>query len=43
MNNAGGMLGGNGSTAGLPDTARQLPETDGKMIAKFILEDNQNN
>ncbi|OCA76125.1 multidrug transporter [Chryseobacterium artocarpi] len=41
MNNAGGMLGGNGSTAGLPDTARQLPETDGKLIAKFVLEDDQ--
>ncbi len=41
MNNAGGMLGGNGSTAGLPDTARVLPETDGKLIAKFVLEDSQ--
>jgi hypothetical protein len=41
MNNAGGMLGGNGSVAGLPDTARQLPETDGKLIAKFVLEDDQ--
>ncbi|MCE3076314.1 HlyD family secretion protein [Chryseobacterium gwangjuense] len=39
MNNAGGMLGGNGTTAGIPDTARQLPETDGKLIAKFVLED----
>lgn len=42
MNNAGGMLGGNGSTCRLPDTARVLPETDGKLIAKFVLEDSQN-
>lgn len=41
MNNAGGMLGGNGTTAGIPDTARQLPETDGKLIAKFVLEDTE--
>lgn len=41
MNNAGGMLGGNGSTAGIPETARQLPETDGKLIAKFVLDENE--
>lgn len=41
MNNAGGMLGGNASTAGLPDTSRIVPETDGKLIAKFVLEDDQ--
>ena len=41
MNNAGGMIGGAGTTSGIPDTARQLPETDGKLIAKFALEPNQ--
>jgi multidrug resistance efflux pump len=41
MNNAGGMIGGSGSTAGIPDTARELPETDGKLIAKFVLEEGQ--
>ena len=39
MNNAGGMLGANGSTAGIPNTARELPETDGKLIAKFVLDE----
>lgn len=41
MNNAGGMLGGNATTAGIPETARQLPETDGKLIAKFMLDENE--
>lgn len=41
MNNAGGMFGGNGTTAGIPDTARQLPETDGKLIAKFVLDEKE--
>lgn len=41
MNNAGGMLGGNATTAGIPDTARQLPETDGKLIAKFVLDNKE--
>lgn len=39
MNNAGGMIGANGSTAGIPNTARELPETDGKLIAKFVLDE----
>lgn len=41
MNNAGGMLGGNATTSGIPETARVLPETDGKLIAKFVLDENQ--
>lgn len=41
MNNAGGMIGGNGTTSGIPDTAREFPETDGKLIAKFVLEENE--
>lgn len=41
MNNAGGMIGGNGSTAGIPNTARELPEIDGKLIAKFVLDETE--
>ncbi|MNN15028.1 hypothetical protein D3C81_1281230 [compost metagenome] len=41
MNNAGGMLGGNATTSGIPETARQMPETDGKLIAKFVLDENE--
>lgn len=41
MNNAGGLLGGNSTTSGIPETARQLPETDGKLIAKFVLDENE--
>ncbi|MCS4224290.1 HlyD family secretion protein [Sphingobacterium sp. BIGb0165] len=41
MNNAGGMLGGNATTSGIPETARQAPETDGKLIAKFVLDENE--
>ncbi|WP_343318143.1 HlyD family secretion protein [Sphingobacterium multivorum] len=41
MNNAGGMLGGNATTAGIPETARQVPEIDGKLIAKFVLDENE--
>lgn len=37
MNNATGMIGG-GSTAGLPNTAKETPGLDGKLIAKFVLE-----
>ena len=37
MNNAAGMIGG-GTTAGLPNTAKDHPELDGKLIAKFVLE-----
>ena len=36
MNNAGGMLGGNGSTAGLPDTARVLPGNRWKAYCKSL-------
>lgn len=35
LNNAGGL--GAGSTSGLPDTARETPELEGKLIAKFVL------
>ncbi|MFU1856392.1 HlyD family secretion protein [Sphingobacterium sp. NGMCC 1.201703] len=41
MNNAGGMLGGNATTSGIPETARLVPETDGKLIAKFVLDENE--
>lgn len=37
LNNAGGMLGGNG--AGLPDTSKPYPDFEGKLAAKFILEE----
>jgi multidrug resistance efflux pump len=37
LNNAGGMLGG--SVAGLPDTSRPYPEYEGKLAAKFIVDD----
>lgn len=38
MNNAAGMIGG-GTTSGLPNTAKDHPELEGKLIAKFILSD----
>jgi len=37
LNNAAGMIGG-GTTSGLPNTAKAQPELDGKLIAKFVLE-----
>ena len=36
LNNAGGMFGGNG--AGLPDTSKPYPDYEGKLAAKFIIE-----
>ena len=39
MNNAGSAL--SGSTSGIPNTAKELPETDSKLIAKFILSEDQ--
>lgn len=39
MNNAGGALAG--STSGIPNTAKELPDTDSKLIAKFVLNENE--
>ncbi len=38
MNNAAGMIGG-GTTSGLPNTAKAQPDLDGKLIAKFTIDD----
>lgn len=39
MNNAGSALAG--STSGIPNTAKELPDTDSKLIAKFVLNENE--
>ncbi len=39
MNNAGSALAG--SVSGIPNTAKELPETDAKLIAKFVLSEKE--